>query len=214
MSVSVRKGWACRLPVVMGLAVMALVFAPGARAATPQDTVTATGLAPGVSIPPVGPPFFNSINISAHSDPSGQNAAGTASFILGPAILSGTVTCLSVTGPDQGGGTAAAPTNAVLNFVNTTGTFFVGSVITVGLIDNGGNGTDVMSAAPLGRSPTDCSPLAPSPEISLTMSQGRAVVYDAPTMPTSKEQCMDGGWQSFGVFKNQGECIEFVETGK
>jgi hypothetical protein len=34
--------------------------------------------------------------------------------------------------------------------------------------------------------------------------------------PTSKEQCMDGGWQSFTnpEFKNQGDCIKFVNTGK
>jgi hypothetical protein len=29
---------------------------------------------------------------------------------------------------------------------------------------------------------------------------------------TSKEQCKNGGWQSFG-FKNQGDCVSFVATG-
>jgi hypothetical protein len=29
---------------------------------------------------------------------------------------------------------------------------------------------------------------------------------------TSKEQCKDGGWQSFG-FKNQGDCVSFLATG-
>lgn len=35
--------------------------------------------------------------------------------------------------------------------------------------------------------------------------------------PTSKEQCKQGGWRSFTVprtFKNQGDCIQFVNTGK
>jgi hypothetical protein len=31
--------------------------------------------------------------------------------------------------------------------------------------------------------------------------------------PTSKEQCKDGGWKTFGVFKNQGDCVSFVATG-
>jgi hypothetical protein len=31
--------------------------------------------------------------------------------------------------------------------------------------------------------------------------------------PTSKEQCMNGGYLNFG-FKNQGQCIKFVNTGK
>ena len=32
--------------------------------------------------------------------------------------------------------------------------------------------------------------------------------------PTSKDQCKNGGWQSFGLFKNQGDCVSFVNTGK
>jgi hypothetical protein len=32
------------------------------------------------------------------------------------------------------------------------------------------------------------------------------------TMPTSKDQCKKGGWQAFGVFKNQGDCVSWVAT--
>ena len=35
--------------------------------------------------------------------------------------------------------------------------------------------------------------------------------------PTNKEQCKDGGWQTFNTprtFKNQGDCIQYVNTGK
>jgi hypothetical protein len=35
--------------------------------------------------------------------------------------------------------------------------------------------------------------------------------------PTNKEQCMKGGWAKFTTprtFKNQGDCIQFVNTGK
>lgn len=35
--------------------------------------------------------------------------------------------------------------------------------------------------------------------------------------PTNKDQCKNGGWQMFNVpraFKNQGDCIQFVNTGK
>jgi hypothetical protein len=31
--------------------------------------------------------------------------------------------------------------------------------------------------------------------------------------PTSKDQCKRGGWQTFGVFKNQGDCVSWVATG-
>jgi hypothetical protein len=33
-------------------------------------------------------------------------------------------------------------------------------------------------------------------------------------LPTSKGQCMNGGWKNFGTtFKNQGDCVSFVATG-
>jgi hypothetical protein len=33
-------------------------------------------------------------------------------------------------------------------------------------------------------------------------------------LPTSKDQCKNGGWQAFGtVFKNQGDCVSLVATG-
>jgi len=30
--------------------------------------------------------------------------------------------------------------------------------------------------------------------------------------PTTTEACKDGGWQTFGIFKNQGDCVSFVAT--
>jgi hypothetical protein len=30
---------------------------------------------------------------------------------------------------------------------------------------------------------------------------------------TSVDQCKRGGWEDFGVFKNQGDCVSFVATG-
>jgi hypothetical protein len=32
-------------------------------------------------------------------------------------------------------------------------------------------------------------------------------------LPETKEQCKDGGWQTYGIFKNQGDCVSFVATG-
>jgi hypothetical protein len=41
------------------------------------------------------------------------------------------------------------------------------------------------------------------------LTNGRAVVFDAPSAPTSKGQCEHGGFALFG-FKNQGRCIAAV----
>lgn len=39
-----------------------------------------------------------------------------------------------------------------------------------------------------------------------------ALVDFEPVMPVSKDECKKGGWQTFGVFKNQGDCVSFVAT--
>jgi hypothetical protein len=33
-------------------------------------------------------------------------------------------------------------------------------------------------------------------------------------VPTSKDQCTHVGWGNFPQFKNQGDCVSFVENGK
>lgn len=37
--------------------------------------------------------------------------------------------------------------------------------------------------------------------------------FSPPDDPTDKDECKNGGWEAFG-FKNQGQCVRFVETGK
>ena len=32
-------------------------------------------------------------------------------------------------------------------------------------------------------------------------------------LPTTQQECKNGGWRDFGVFKNQGDCVSFVTTG-
>jgi hypothetical protein len=34
-----------------------------------------------------------------------------------------------------------------------------------------------------------------------------------PPMPSTKDDCKKGGWESYGVFKNQGDCVSYVATG-
>jgi hypothetical protein len=34
-----------------------------------------------------------------------------------------------------------------------------------------------------------------------------------PALPETKDECKDGGFATFEMFKNQGDCVSFVETG-
>ncbi|MGV8897572.1 MAG: hypothetical protein ACOH10_10715 [Rhodoglobus sp.] len=39
------------------------------------------------------------------------------------------------------------------------------------------------------------------------------VLPPPPAMPTNADQCKKDGYKSFGVFRNQGDCVSFVKTG-
>jgi hypothetical protein len=46
-------------------------------------------------------------------------------------------------------------------------------------------------------------------------AQATSVTFTYTPLPTSKNQCKNGGWKNFGtMFKNQGQCVKFVETGR
>jgi hypothetical protein len=154
------------LPLIAALCAL-LAWPAAGGAAAPLDTVVATGSSQS----------YGSIDIRAQSRPGGLDASGTGQFFLfstEPVI--GPVTCLNVTGPDRGGGTASAPTVAVLNIQSELG------LVTVQLTDKGGGGKDVMSALGTGRQPSDCSPFN-NGGLTELLTSGRATVFDAPALP-------------------------------
>jgi DNA-binding beta-propeller fold protein YncE len=52
------------------------------------------------------------------------------------------------------------------------------------------------------------SPKTPATVIAGIAPAGIAVL--PPRLPTSKDQCKNGGWRNFPGFKNQGDCVSFV----
>jgi len=67
---------------------------------------------------------------------------------------------------------------------------------------------DLIRAIPTGIS--TCSPLGIAVDFPVT--SGDVVVADAPPLPTSKDQCKNGGWRNYPGFKNQGDCVSFVAS--
>jgi hypothetical protein len=128
--------------------------------------------------------------LDAHSGPSGEDPGGT--FVAPVGTFS--VACLHVSGSTAVIG-VNGPFSSLLEVVD-------GPVDTFNFsFPPGPLGQDSCSAAPPGIPP-------------LTVTSGNIVVVDAQPLPTSKEQCKSGGWQNFGdAFKNQGQCVAFVERG-
>jgi hypothetical protein len=162
----------------------ALAFPAASLGQAPrQDSVSLNGIARAGG-------FAVSI-LSATSGPSGENPSGQVAFTVGGSPVAGPVTCLRVDG-----------NSATLNFA------FTGfGIVTVEVTDN----PDTFGAAPTRRAPTDCSPFSPTP--GPPVFGGDITVIDAPPLPTTKDECKHGGWQTFSVFKNQGDCVSFVATG-
>jgi hypothetical protein len=166
-----------------------------------QDSVSLSGAL-------VIPGFVSVTSLVATSGPSGENPAGQVVLTVfgsgGEQLVSGPVTCLAV---DE------IPA-AVLNFQDP-----VVGVVTIfvldGRLDPRGQQPDIFLAGTIGRAPTDCSQPDPNTLFGGPLSDTDITVIDAvpPPLPISKEQCKNGGWRSYAVFKNQGDCVSFVATG-
>jgi hypothetical protein len=126
------------------------------------------------------------VEIDARSGPSGENPTGQVDC---GTLFSGPVTCLSVNG------------NVALLTVQSSVFGAVGVRI-----------TDLPTGDRLEALLGPGCPTPLSSYIELQFS-GDIVVVDGRPLPTSKDQCKNGGWQAYGVFKNQGDCVSFVATG-
>jgi hypothetical protein len=175
--------WLVRGPLLLGVLALPLLGV----------AVPATAQAPGQdSVTANGPTTFGcaTIQITAQSGPSGEAPSGQVTC---GSFFSGPVTCLNVQG------------NVALL---TTQTPQFGAVA-IRVIDNGPAGSDSVEAIPGSGCPT------PQPSYVNFGFSGDAVVTDVqppPPLPTTKEQCKKGGYATFG-FRNQGQCIAFVNTG-
>jgi hypothetical protein len=169
---------------------LAAVLASSAAAQVPaQDSVSGSGVARTS-----GTDTTFDFEIDARSGPSGENPTGQVTFRFttdGSIFFSGPVTCLAVNG------NFAILSVATLQFQ------------AVGLEVTDSPSGDLIRGIPTGTS--SCSPLGSA--VNFEVISGDVVVTDARALPTSKDQCKNGGWRTYGVFKNQGDCVSFVATG-
>ena len=162
-------------------AAMAIPTSSGAQAPA-QDSVI--GTSGGFCCP--------TYEIQAVSGPSGENPTGSFRwFAFRGGSLDASVTCLFVTG------------NRAIASVGF-GLFFVE--------DNDGAGSDryafgVTIPEP---APSCVREFPSSSALQPVAFGGEFEVVDAPPLPTSKDQCKNGGWRTYGVFNNQGDCVSFV----
>jgi hypothetical protein len=185
---------------VLTMTVAALVI-PSAAQAQAQDSVVGSGHV-----------LLTDFVVAIQSGPNGENPTGTlelSGFVSGIAVP----TCLRVSG-----------NTAVAAYVFEAGPN-IGQAFIAEVQDNGppmnGLPVDVVTYAGfLDTGPlTACPAPGAGPPAGFSsvgagpLSSGDVTVTDAPSLPNAQDQCKNGGWRDFGLFKNQGDCISFVATG-
>jgi hypothetical protein len=191
---------------IAGLALLSAFALAGTAAAShdpsgaPFDEDFVTGRA--FSSDPPGIAIAIHTVFDAHSGPSGESPTGTVRTdveLLEPGNFltfdTARVTCLNVTDNRATIGTQSQSGVGILHLVE----------------DNDGAGQDRHAVLLPGQVPTDCPA-----NLSIVLSPifgGDITVHDSVPFPISKDQCKNGGWRDFPEFKNQGQCIAFVERG-
>ena len=181
--------------MLLAAAAVALTFAAPTAAQVPAgDSVIGSGTARFTSPDLAGltVPF----SIDVRSGPSGEDPVGSLQLF----VPFDDPTCLAIR---SGGGQVAD--EAVINFRNP-----LTGVRVLVRIAGGTSGPRLFSLTQAG-SASDCS-FAPPGTIA-DVIEGDLSIVDAPALPTSRNQCANGAWRIYGVFKNQGDCVSFVATG-
>jgi hypothetical protein len=186
-----------RLRMLCVAAFVAVMALPGSAVGqTPtEDSVVGSGVVSNINF-----------DLDAHSGPSGENPTGTAVLAqVGDFTLriDGPVTCLTVTG-----------NTAVIGMANSFGNTALGSAAFIEATDGGAaDRIGVQLLFPPTGPPSVCPSSLGVPGGSFPVTSGNLVVTDAQPFPTTEDQCKNGGWRDFGVFKNQGDCVSYVATG-
>jgi hypothetical protein len=132
---------------------------------------------------------------------------------MGRGFVDAQPTCLNVAGDTAIVGFAGRLTG----FLAPEGFFITGFIR---VVDRGGPDSspdtfefsrDQLSLTPV-PGPLDCSTFSGGDGVRVN-ERGDIVVHDPPAVPTTKDQCRNGGWRNFPAFKNQGQCIAFVNGG-
>jgi hypothetical protein len=183
-----------RLVAVASMVAVVLALPAGAAAQAPAgDSVTGSGTVRFITggLAGITQPF----DVDIRAGRNGENPTGTLRLLL----TFTDPTCLVIGGPVE------EPPTATVNLLNqVTGrrvVFQLGSI--------GGAQFIALAAAD---SPDDCS-LGSTTDVAEVIS-GQISITDTPALPTSRNECKNGGWRDYGsTFANQGQCVAFVERG-
>jgi hypothetical protein len=214
----------------LSLTMLALAGTTGTAAAEPSGSDSVSGDASDcLFFSPDDPTFCGysfGLDLAVESGPKGQNPSGDVDWGVGgftpggSGLSDATATCLFVNGRVA----IIGVSGHFEQFGISNAVYPIAGLVRV--VDAGGpdSGADTVEFAlqtgarygPPLPGPKSCStfpggfPPGGYFHPNATNETGDLVVSDT---PASKEECKGGGWKTFGVFKNQGDCVSFMVPG-
>jgi hypothetical protein len=201
-------------------------------AGQPSATVTVTPINDAVSEPPetviltiaanalyaVGSPSAATVTIADNDPPVvGINATDDSAAEAGSATGTFTITRSGdLTGPLTVNYTISGSATNGTDYASLSGSVTIGAgvasaTVVVTPVDDAADETNETVILTLAAGAGHTIGSSNSDTVTIADNDGPTPVPG--TMPTSKDQCKNGGWQTFGVFKNQGDCVSWVATG-
>jgi hypothetical protein len=183
-----------RASIAAGVATLTCALAAPAFAATPVESITGSGHV-----------LATDFTVSVQAGPNGENPTGSLT-LSGFLNFIATPTCVNLVD------------HAAVSGYEITNGPQAGQGFLVSGADNGPPPAvdQIFYSGLLPTPPTTCPAPGDQPPADLQQTGGGPLTSGdltiTPALPTSKDQCKDGGWKDFGVFKNQGDCMSFVAT--
>jgi hypothetical protein len=183
-----------RLIVAGVLLAMAVSTSEASAQAPAGDAVTGSGTARFISGGLEG--FTTPFRVDLRGGPSGENPTGALTLLL--TFTDPTCFVIRTTPVEE-------PPTATVNLLNpVTGQRVVAQFGAAA----GGQFIAVSSAD----GPDDCT--LGSPATVAQVIDGEFSIVDVPPLPTTPADCKNGGWRNYGdTFRNQGQCVAFVQRG-
>jgi hypothetical protein len=193
-----------RKPWLSGFVIGLMLCLPGPGWAQVPGTDSVRGAVTAAD----GPTNPVTITFDVVSGPLGENPSGSVLFQREAGFFHrSAITCLNVAGNRATIG---------VRIVEETSGEFVGWTLNYDVFDGGPGTQDRVAFDNIdntGAPPSCAFDAGPPQQEFAPIVAGDLIVTDAPGLPISKDQCKNGGWRNFGVFKNEGDCVSFVATG-
>jgi hypothetical protein len=217
-----------RLPLAPLVLVTLAALALGATAASAAESVTIGQTLPNSTLCATSW-LIQTSSPSSYVVPADNLEITEWSTFAGDSVASGGSMALVVFRPTGSGSYEVVATSPVQALTpNTLNTFKLASPIVVqkgdliGMYEDQANcyvaattstilgGFALNGPPPVGTTLTQGSPGTFVGPFQLNISATLTPV--APPLPTAADQCKEGNWGSFDVFKNQGDCVSFLAT--